>query len=385
MNVHPTRSLLSVASGHLAIELSSNYLPVVYPALISTLGLDYTEIGIIAMVASTGVTLAQPLFGHLSDRWNPYRIVALSIAWTGIVLGLVGVMHTYVSLLLVVGLGALGSAAFHPAAAMIASANAGTRRGAAVSIFSIGGALGTALSPLCVAAGMRWLGMRGTLVLIPLPLLISVMLYRQLKEKARPAANRSGDCRRPLTTRDLVGLLLIVGAVMSLAWFRVAFVTYLPIWVQSQGRPLEAGGRMLSLFVASAGVGSLLGGVLSDRVGRWTVLTLCLALVGPMEWLFLIASTPLQLVLIALMGTMIGATFPVSIVMAQEAWPERVGIASGIVMGLGWLPGGVGASFTGLLADHYSLAMGLGLLPLPLCLGLVCVLLYKWMLRLPSQ
>jgi FSR family fosmidomycin resistance protein-like MFS transporter len=385
MNLHPTRSLLSVAFGHLAIELSSNYLPVVYPALISTLGLDYAEIGIIAMVATTGVTLAQPVFGHLSDRWNPYRIVALSIAWTGIVLGLVGVIHSYISLLLVVGLGALGSAAFHPAAATIASANAGKRRGTAVSIFSIGGALGTALSPLCVAAGMRWLGMQGTLVLIPLPLLVSVLLYRQLKGKASPEGTRSGDRRRPMKTRALVGLLLIVGAVMSLAWFRVAFVTYLPIWVQSQGRSLEAGGRMLSLLVASAGVGSLIGGVLSDRVGRWAVLTLCLALVGPMEWLFLIAATPLQLVLITLMGTMIGATFPVSIVMAQEAWPGRVGIASGIVMGLGWLPGGVGASFTGLVADHYSLATGLRLLALPLGLGVACVLIYRWVLRPPSQ
>jgi FSR family fosmidomycin resistance protein-like MFS transporter len=385
MNLHPTRSLLSVACGHLAIELSSNYLPVVYPALISTLGLGYAEIGIIAMVATTGVTLAQPVFGHLSDRWNPYRIVALSIAWTGIVLGLVGVIHNYISLLLVVGLGALGSAAFHPAAATIASANAGTRRGTAVSIFSIGGAVGTALSPLCVAAGMRWLGLQGTLVLIPLPLLVSVLLYRQVKGKVRPEETLLGDRRRPMKTRALVGLLLIVGAVMSLAWFRVAFVTYLPIWLQSQGRSLEAGGRMLSLFVASAGVGSLIGGVLSDRVGRWIVLTLCLALVGPMEWLFLIVSTPLQLVLITLMGTIIGATFPVSIVMAQEAWPGRVGIASGIVMGLGWLPGGVGASFTGFVADHYSLASGLRLLALPLCLGVACILIYKWVLRPPSQ
>jgi FSR family fosmidomycin resistance protein-like MFS transporter len=385
MNLHPTRSLLYIAFGHLAIELSSNYLPVVYPVLIGTLGLGYAEIGVIAMVATAGVTIAQPVFGHLSDRWNPYRIVALSIAWTSIVLGLVGVMDNYVALLLVVGLGALGSAAFHPAAATIASASAGARRGTAVSVFSIGGAIGTALSPLCVTAGMRWLGMQGTLVLIPLPLLVSVLLHRQLRGVVRPEGTSSGDRPRPLKTKAIAGLALIVGAVMSLAWFRVAFSTYLPIWVQSQGRPLEAGGQMLSLFVASAGVGSLIGGVLSDRVDRWTVLMLCFALVGPMEWLFLTASTPFQLVLITLMGTMIGATFPVSIVMAQEVWPQRVGIASGIVMGLGWLPGGVGASFTGLMADHYSLATGLRLLVLPLCLGVACVLVYKWVVRLPSQ
>ena len=100
-----TRSLLTIALGHLTIELCSNFLPVVYPVLISTLGLSYTQIGFVALVASTGTSLAQPLFGYLSDRWNPQRISALSIAWIGVLMGLVGFTWDYPSLVLLIALG----------------------------------------------------------------------------------------------------------------------------------------------------------------------------------------------------------------------------------------------------------------------------------------
>jgi FSR family fosmidomycin resistance protein-like MFS transporter len=76
------------------------------------------------------------------------------------------------------------------------------------------------------------------------------------------------------------------------------------------------------------------------------------------------------------MGILIGATFPVSIVMAQETWTSGVGIASGLVMGLGWLPGGVGASFTGYVADRLSLGTGLRLLIVPAVLGAGFILFY---------
>jgi hypothetical protein len=48
---HPTRSLFLVALGHLSIELCSQFLPVIYPVLIVTLGLNYTQVGLIALVA----------------------------------------------------------------------------------------------------------------------------------------------------------------------------------------------------------------------------------------------------------------------------------------------------------------------------------------------
>jgi FSR family fosmidomycin resistance protein-like MFS transporter len=169
---------------------------------------------------------------------------------------------------------------------------------------------------------------------------------------------------------------LVVLTVMCLSWFHGSLRTYLPAWIESQTDSLAAGGSMMFILMAAMGVGSLAGGALSDRVGRWQLLALALGLLGPVQWFFVGAVGLPQWVLVAVMGVLVGATFPVSIVLAQETWSRGVGIASGLVMGIGWLPGGLGASFTGLVADRLSLEVGLRTLVVPAVLGVICVLAY---------
>jgi FSR family fosmidomycin resistance protein-like MFS transporter len=145
--------------------------------------------------------------------------------------------------------------------------------------------------------------------------------------------------------------------------------------VENQGQSLAAGGRMLFVLLACVGLGSLLGGALSDRIGRWQVLALSLTLLGPVEWAFLTMPSLFQYALLAGVGVLLGATFPVSIVLAQEAWPGAKGIASGLVIGLPWIGGGIGASLTGFIADRFSLTAGLQWLILPAGLAATSMLL----------
>jgi MFS transporter, FSR family, fosmidomycin resistance protein len=370
------RFVFLASLGHLAIELCSQFLPVIYPVLVDTLGLTYTQIGALALVLSLGTSAAQPLFGYLSDRWDPRRMIALSVAWIGLMMGLVGWMNSYVLLMLTIGLGVLGSAAYHPPAATMASSHGGERRGASVSIFSVGGSVGSALSPLLITAAVARFGTRGTVVLTPVALLLSLLLFWQLG-RMKPADRVRPEASAETKNGHFVfSLVLIVLCVMCLAWFQGSLRTYLPIWIESQGQSLAVGSRMLTVFLAAMGVGSLIGGTLSDRIGRWQLLGLCLGLLGPMVWFFVGATGWLQWVLIGVLGALLGATFPVSIVMAQETWPSGVGIASGLAMGLGWLPAGIGASFTGFVADRLSLEVGLRALVVPAVVGVGLVLAY---------
>jgi FSR family fosmidomycin resistance protein-like MFS transporter len=376
MPSHRVRSLFLISLGHLTIELCSSFLPIIYPSLMASMQLNYTQIGAIALAAGLGTSLLQPLFGYLSDLWKPRWISALSIAWIGLLMGLVGVTKSYGLIVAVVGLGALGSAAFHPSGASITSSSAGKRRGTAASMFSVAGTVGGALSPLYVEAGVRWMGMRGTSLLVPVALVVGVLLLIGLT----PSRDRDGhqaDPRRIQIRRDVaVRLALIVMAVMCLASFAGAFKTYLPIWVESQSDAPGASGKVLFAYLASMGIGSLIGGTLSDRLGRWQLYALCIGLLGPVEWAFLASSGPLQLVLVGATGLLVGATFPVAIVLAQETWPQGIGIASGLVIGLGWAPSGIGASLTGLVADRFSLETGLRWLALPSMVGVACMLAY---------
>ena len=384
MNNNLTRFLFLIALAHLALELSANFLPVVYPILITKMGLSYAQIGLIALVLGTGASLSQPLFGYLSDRWGPERIVIVSILWVGLFMSAVGLTWNYISLLIIVGLGSLGSGAFHPAGATVALASSGKRRGASLSIFSVGGNLGAAFSPLLVALGIGWLGLSGTSLLLPIALVMGFLLYqhwgwprREPKEsEIESLASLQMQNQSKSMQGSLVRLALITFAVMCRNWFQVSLTTYLPEWMQSQGWSLTAGGQILSVLLISISVGSLLGGTLSDRVGRWQVVGLSLALLGPVEWLFLGSSGPLQVALAGLIGVLVGASFPVTIVMAQESWSRGVGMASALVLGLGWLPGGIGASFTGFIADQFSLTLGLQSLVVAPVLGMLSILVF---------
>lgn len=376
-----TRFALVTALAHLTLELCANFLPVVYPTLINTLGLSYSQVGLIALVATFCGSLTQPLFGYLSDRLGPSRIIIASLVWIAIVMGSVGFIQNYWSLLLLVGLGMLGSAAFHPAGAVLASANASKRRGAAIAVFSVGGNLGAALSPLWVAIGISWLGLSGTVIIIPLALLVTLLLSQQVKQQSafidnQLSINRNQQPMRTSEASALIGLVLITLVVMSRSWFQFSIMTYLPEWIQSQGQSLTYGGQVLAVFMFAVSIGSLTGGPLSDHVGRWQIVVLSLTLLSLGQWLFLMASGLWQVGLVALMGLMIGASFPVTIVMAQETWPRGVGVASALVMGLGWAPGGLGAWVTGFIADQFTLAAGLQALIWPPLVGVACAVIY---------
>jgi FSR family fosmidomycin resistance protein-like MFS transporter len=381
MSKYLPRAVSLMALAHLTIELCNNFMPVVYPVLITTMGLTYTQVGLVVLVSAVGSSLLQPVFGYLSDRWGAPRMTVLSMAWIGVVMGLVGFAWSYPSLMLLVGLGALGSSAFHPAGATIASTPGSKRRGAAMSIFSVSGNIGTALSPLLVAAAIWWWGLSGTLVVLPFGLLVSLFLFRQLRatHQAESTASlnaRSNHHQPGIENGALVGLALIILAVMARSWFQFALITYLPEWIRSQGGSLAAGGQILALFLLSLSVGSLTGGPLSDRIGRWQVFAVSLGLLVPVYWLFVTTTGLWQLAILAGLGILVGSTFPVGLVLAQETWPARIGLASALVMGLGWAPGGLGASVTGFIADRYSLTVGLQTLIFAPVVGVACVLLY---------
>jgi FSR family fosmidomycin resistance protein-like MFS transporter len=297
-------------------------------------------------------------------------------------MGLVGLIPSDWLLVTLVSLGSLGSAAFHPAGATVAGSIATTRRGATLSVFSLSGTFGTALSPLLITAVITRMGLPGTMTLIPIALLAGLLIYHQsnwggpAKSSPTPAGSHAAQGQAKVENGSLAGLILVILAVMCRSWFQASLVTYLPEWLQSQGWSLVDSGQMLTVLLISISIGTLIGGTLSDRIGRWQVLALSLGLLGPTGWLFLTDSGSAQVGSLALTGALIGASFPVSVVMAQETWPRGVGLASALVMGLGWLPGGIGASFTGFVADQTSLSAALGWLIVPPALGLACTLMY---------
>ncbi|MCK4985077.1 MAG: hypothetical protein KAS40_06135 [Desulfobacterales bacterium] len=70
-------------------------------------------------------------------------------------------------------------------------------------------------------------------------------------------------------------------------------------------------------------------------------------------------------------GAALLASFAVTIVVAQELMPHYVGLASGLILGLGFGAGGLGTAFSGFLADKIGLYQVFWILALAPVLGAV--------------
>ena len=367
-----TNTVFLVASGHFLLELFHQYLPVFFPLFQAEFGLSYEQIGMVTLVGATTMSLGQPVFGYFIDRWDSRRITALSVVWLGLVMAVAGFSNSYWTLMAAVALAGFGSAAFHPAGASVVSkATVDGKTGRAVSFFAVGGNVGSATSPLLLGFGLWLLGLKGTIVLLPVVIMAGFWLVSGLgrestgdREAHRARQSRAGQ-------GFVLGIVLITVVAMTRSWFQLSLTTYLPTLLESRGYSVVYGGQMLFVFSLFIGAGSLIGGILSDRFGRWQLLLLSFALMGPAYWLFVQADGFVQFMFAAAIGFALGCTYPTTVVMAQEVWPRGLAMASGLVMGLGWWPGGLGATFTGRLADQLSLEAALETLVVAPVLGAV--------------
>ena len=209
------------------------------------------------------------------------------------------------------------------------------------------------------------------------------------EDSARPLAARADRARprdtwparsdpaRNGTGTAVLALGLITLFAMARAWYQVSLTTYLPLWVAQHDGAGVGIAQVLFVLAGSLPAGAVLGGALSDRVGRWQVVLAAGVLLVPAN-AALLAVGPgggpgALLPLVAAIGCLIGATYPVAIIIAQEAWPRNIGLAGGMIMGLGWLPGGVGASAVGMMADSFGLARALATGVIPLLVGVLAV------------
>ena len=365
-----TNTVLLVAGGHFLLELFHQYLPVFFPLYRAEFGLTYGQIGMITLVGTTTMSLAQPLFGFFIDRFDARRIAALSVMWVGLIMAVLGFSGNYWVLLIGVALAGFGSAAFHPAgASVVTKATDEGKRGRAVSFFAVGGNVGSAGSPLLLAIGLGLLGLKGTIVLLPVVVLAAIWLVNGLGQESKVEREAHRQRQSRAGQGFLLGLVLITVVAMTRAWFQLSLTTYLPTLLEDRGFSVVYGGQMLFVLSLLIGVGSLFGGILSDRFGRWQVLLSSFALLGPAYWFFISSGGGVQFIYAGVIGFLLGCTYPTTVVVAQEVWPRGMAMASGLVMGLGWWPGGLGATFTGWVADQLTLDAALEGLVLAPVLG----------------
>ena len=342
----------------------TSMLAALLPTLQERFLLSETALALLVATLSFGSSVTQPLFGALSDRLGRRLLGALGVIFSSALLSLMGVAPSVYVLFGLLLVGGLGSAAFHPAATSMARAAAGGNKGLAVGIFSAGGTVGLALGPLIIGALIvndllpfsPWLMVPG-LVLGAL-LYVFVPPQERAQKSARPKLFDINLFRGP------VGALCLSGVLRSLSY--VTFINAVSLWlvnVRGLGREDPTLFWTLTIFNFAAGMGGILAGALSVRLGRRGLTVGAMLLAVPLLFLIFWLPTPslLFFVVVALAGALTNAPVPLLIVSAQDLAPHAVATATGMLMGLTWGSAGVLYIFIGRLQEVFGITAAMGL------------------------
>jgi FSR family fosmidomycin resistance protein-like MFS transporter len=348
--------MAALSAGHLFTDVSQGSIPALLPFLIARDHLSYTSASALILAATISSSVIQPLFGHLSDRRSLPGLMPIGPVLGGVGVGLVGIAPSYGWIFAAVVLSGLGVAAFHPEGSRFANYVSGSRRSSGMSLFSVGGNIGFALGPILITPLVLAFGLHGTLLVILPTALMGALLARELPRlttfRTAPARRRANA-----TTTDAWGpftLLAVVIALRSFVYF--GMVTFISLYyVRDLHTGTALGGAALSVMLVGGAAGTLIGGRLADRFGRRAVLQGSMLVLPPLLVGFVVSGPVVALAFAALVGAATIATFAVTIVMGQEYLPGRIGIASGVTIGLSIGLGGVGAPLLGLLADASGL------------------------------
>jgi FSR family fosmidomycin resistance protein-like MFS transporter len=346
-----------LSAGHLFTDINQGAIPALLPFLISRHGLNYASASALILAATISSSVIQPLFGHISDKRSLPWLMPIGPVLGGIGVGLVGIAPSYGLTFAAVVLSGVGVAAFHPEGSRFANYVSGARRSSGMSFFSVGGNIGFALGPVLVTPLVLIFGLSGTLLVIVPTSIMGALLARELPRLKRFRKDLvRGRVQRAETT-DHWGPFAILGVVIALRSFvYFGLVTFIPLYyIHVLGTSRATGSAALTVMLVGGAIGTLVGGRLADRFGRRAVLRASMLLLPPLIAGFLLSGPALAMVFAGLAGAATIATFAVTIVMGQEYLPGRIGVASGVTIGLSIGLGGVGAPLLGLLADAHGL------------------------------
>lgn len=368
------RAMAALSAGHLATDFANGALPALLPFFVRKFDLSYTLAGLTILAWAVSSTVVQPLFGLFSDRRGALWLLPAGLAVGGVGIGLAATAPSYWSMLVLVTISGLGTAAFHPEGSKFAAYVSGERRASGMSLFSIGGNVGYALGPLVATALVLALGLRGGLLLAVPPLVIAgaLLAVSPYLGSFAPAVSGEGAAMGENRLRAMA-LLLGVIALRSVAWF--GLIAFVPLWEVAQGRSEAYGNRLLILMLLAGGVGTLVAGPIADRVGRRPVLLASVAGVAPLVLVYLRVGGWVGALALALVGVCVIGTFGVTMVMSQEYLPRHIGLASGLSVGFSIGLGGLAAVGLGVLADQVDLEAALSVCVAAPVAGLALALL----------
>lgn len=378
------RILFAISLAHLFNDAIQAVIPAIFPILKDSMNLSYTQLGVVTFTMSFTSSIMQPVVGLYTDAKPSPWLLPAGMAATLIGMLTLGLAPNYALVLFAIVFVGIGSAVFHPGGARVAYMAAGPRRGLAQSIFQVGGNGGQALAPIMTALIFVPLGQHGafwfTLVAaggIAMQSFVAKWYGANVATRSRPTKKRGTRQADPSRRQRIVfAIVVLILLVFARSWYGACIGNYYAFYLMDKFRlPVDHAQYYIFCYLAAGAVGTFFGGPLADRFGRRNVIFFSMLGSAPFALLLPFAGAGWSYVLLAIIGIIQLSSFSVTVVYAQELIPGKIGTVSGLITGIAFGLGAIGAVAIGGLIDWAGLPVVMklcGFLPL---LGLLTFLL----------
>lgn len=355
--------LFAISFVHLLNDAMQSVIPAIFPILEQSMNLSFAQLGWIAFTLNMTSSIMQPVVGWYTDKKTSPFLLPLGMACS--LAGMVGIAfssHFSYILLSVVFIG-LGSAVFHPEGSRVAYMAAGKRRGLAQSIYQVGGNTGQSLAPVMTALVFVPFGQFGAIwFTLVAALAIAVLIFVSGWYRSRLVAfprvankNRKKAANPKRKNQITFAVCLLVFLVFARSWYVSGISNFYQFYlIKNYHLSISHAQYYIFVFLAAGVAGTFFGGPLADRFGKRNMIFWSMLGSAPLAMLLPHVSLLWVYPIFLLLGFIIMSSFSVTVVYAQELLPGRIGMVSGLIVGLAFGMGALGSVILGNLADLYS-------------------------------
>jgi len=325
------RIMSVVGVAHFTSHFFQLILPPLFPLMRESLGVTYTELGLLMAVFFAGSGLFQIVAGFVVDRIGAHVVLPAGMALLAGSIMLMGFAPSLWMLYVLALLGGIGNSVYHPADYSVLTGRITPQRMArAYSVHTVMGTLGWAAAPISMtflAHLYDWrmaLAIGGAAGLICAAVVALDKADLILPHLKKERVKKDGPSSLSLFLSAPILMALVYFTLLSTAFTGVQ--NYLPTLLPVvQGVSLQFATTVTTFYLTVYAVGSLVGGWLADRAARHDQI-IGFGLIPMMGLVLAIGyiAMPAPLLMLAAMGTGFfgGMTIPSRDMLVRAATPQ---------------------------------------------------------------
>jgi FSR family fosmidomycin resistance protein-like MFS transporter len=224
-----------------------------------------------------------------------------------------------------------------------------------MSVYVTGGTLGVAIGPLIAVVVFTLFGLYGTLPMIVPGMAIGLFLVAQMSSVALHLKRKAAVAKEAAPPIPLKQMSVVIALMMLRSWVLFGISSFIPLWYDEMGYSRLFYAALSTTILLCSAAGAIGVGSIADRHGRRKLLVIASTASVPAILLFAQFPGWPAFLTAAMIGLLAASTGPLLLVMAQQLMSGRPGMASGLILGLGFIMGAVGVPIMGAVADEWGI------------------------------